>query len=394
MLPTMKSSNKKIRVLSIYSLDLVAARDHFSGVLDYLSGRGDYSLFMADPAFMKSSPGICRLSDYDGFVVALDGGARFMNALAKSDKPTVLVNIDNPALSARRNVACIWLDNEVIGKTGAMHLMAIQDFASYGFVPDDDGLFYNVERAAAFRRETAMQRPSADIRIYDTKADLVEWLNALPKPAAVMASDAPAARRVLMSCRHAKIRIPSDLALISVDKDTTLSERENPTISSIIPDFRYMGYCAMQELDRLMTGKKELPFHEVIVEKLHIADRESTSVTFATDTLAKTALSYIRSHADSPLSVSTVVKKLNRSRRLVDMRLKAETGKTLRETILDERLSRAETLLLGGYPVKDVAKRLRFTSANRLTRAFASRRGRTISAWLKDDRRSENRGNR
>ena len=40
----MKSSNKKIRVLSIYSLDSVAARDHFSGVLDYLSGRGDYSL--------------------------------------------------------------------------------------------------------------------------------------------------------------------------------------------------------------------------------------------------------------------------------------------------------------------------------------------------------------
>jgi len=189
-----------------------------------------------------------------------------------------------------------------------------------------------------------------------------------------------------MSCRNAKIGIPSDLALISVDNDTTLSERENPTISSIIPDFRYMGYRAMQELDRLMTGRKELPFHEVIVEKLHIADRESTSVTFATDTLVKTALSYIRSHADSPLSVSTVVKKLNRSRRLVDMRLKAETGKTLRETILDERLTRAETLLLGGYPVKDVAKRLRFTSANRLTRAFASRRGRTISAWLKDDR--------
>ena len=72
------------------------------------------------------------------------------------------------------------------------------------------------------------------------------------------------------------------------------------------------------------------------------------------------------------------------SRRLVDMRMKSETGKTLREAILDERLSRAETLLLGGHSVKDVAKRLQFTSANRLTRVFASRRGRTISAWLKD----------
>ena len=380
----MRSSNKEIRILAIYTLRCASGRNHFSGVLDYLSEHGNYSLFMADPAFMDSSPGICRLSDYDGFIVALDGGARFMNELAKSDKPTVLVNIDNPALTARGNVACVWLDNAAIGKEGARHLTGRGDFASYGFVPNDSGVFYNVERATAFRRETASQRPSADIRIYDTKEDLADWLKALPKPAAVMASDAIVARRVLTSCRHAKIGIPSDLALISVDNDTTLTKRNNPTISSIIPDSRYMGYRAMQELDRLLTGKKELPFHEVIVEKLHIADRESTSCSFATGSLAKTALSYIHAHADSPLSVSTVVKQLNRSRRFVDMRLKSETGKTLREAILDERLSRAETLLLGGHTVKDVAKQLRFTSANQLTRVFASRHGRTISAWLKD----------
>jgi AraC-like DNA-binding protein len=72
------------------------------------------------------------------------------------------------------------------------------------------------------------------------------------------------------------------------------------------------------------------------------------------------------------------------------MRLKSETGKTLREAIRDERLSRAETLLLCGHTVKDVAKQLRFTSANHLTRVFASRHGRTISAWLKDNQLSEN----
>ena len=122
-------------VLAVYSFLSAAGREHFSGIIEYLADRNDIRLRTIDPVLMKKAPGVCRLSDYSGFIVSLDGGARFMEELSCSDKPAVLVNIDNSKLMSRRNVSCVWLDNMALGKAGARHLMEIRDIASYGFVP-------------------------------------------------------------------------------------------------------------------------------------------------------------------------------------------------------------------------------------------------------------------
>ena len=379
---TMRKAPYKYRdVLAIYSFLSAAGREHFSGIIEYLADRNDIRLHIIDPVLVRKAPGLCRLADYDGFIVSLDGGTAFMAKLSRSNKPTVLVNIDNPKLTSRRNVSCVWLDNVVLGKAGAQHLMAIRDFASYGFVSDENGQFYNDERAAAFRREISRNRPTAKILVCGRTADLADWLTSLPKPTAVMASSAHAARRVLDICRRIHIAIPSDLALLNVDPDSSLSELEHPAISSIYPDFRQMGRLAMKELDRLMSADGELSFHEVVISKFNIIGRGSTKKPLDSDTLAKKVVDYIHANANSPLSTSFVARAFNRSRRLLDVRLKAATGRTLHETILDERLSKAEELLRSGLSVKDVARQLRFTSGNYLTRAFAVRRGMTITSW-------------
>ena len=378
-----KTPYKYFDVLAVYSLSSASGREHFSGIIEYLADRNDIRLHIIDPVLMRKTPEVCRLSDYDGFIVPLDGGAKFMEELSRSDKPAVLVNIDNPRLTSRRNVSCVWLDNAALGKAGARHLMAIRDFASYGFVSDGNAQFYNGERAAAFKREVSRNRPLAEIRICNRAADLADWIASLPKPAAVMASSTISAHRVLDTCRRIRLSIPSDLALLSVGSDTHLSERELPAISSIIPDFRLMGRLAMKELDRLMSADGEPSFHEIVVSKFNIAGRGSTARPLDAGTLAKKVVDYIHANANSPVSASSVAKALNRSRRLLDMRLKAETGHTLHETILEERLARAETLLRKGCSVKDVARKLRFASANYLTRAFSARRGMTITSWRK-----------
>lgn len=378
----MRKSNYKYRdVLAIYSLSTASGREHFSGIIEYLADRNDIRLHIIDPSFTKKIPGACRLADYNGFIVPLDGGTRFMEELSRSNKPTVLVNIDNSKLTSRRNVSCVWLDNVALGKAGARHLMEIRDFASYGFVSDDNGAFYNDERAAAFRREIRKNRHSAEIRICDRTAELAHWLESLPKPAAVMASSTIAAHRVLDICRYTRMAIPSDIALLSIGSDTHLSEREHPSISSIIPDFRQMGRLAMKELDRLMSAHGEPPFHEVVVSKFNIIKRESTTKPLEASSIAKKTVELIRASAGSPISRSAIAKELNRSRRLIDLRLKAATGRTLHETILDERLSKAEELLRSGLSVKEVARKLHFTSANYLTRMFAAQRGMTITSW-------------
>ena len=122
-------------VLAVYSFSSAAGREHFSGIIEYLADRNDFRLHVIDPVLLKKKPGVCRLSDYHGFIVPLGGGPRFMEELTRTEKPTVLVNIDNSKLMSRRNVSCAWLDNMALGKAGARHLMEIRDIASYGFVP-------------------------------------------------------------------------------------------------------------------------------------------------------------------------------------------------------------------------------------------------------------------
>ncbi len=376
-----KAPYKYRDVLAIYAFSSAAGREHFSGIIEYLADRNDIRLHVIDPVLMKKKPGVCRLSDYHGFIVSLDGGPRFMEELSRTEKPTVLVNIDNPKLTSRRNVSCVWLDNMALGKAGARHLMEIRNIASYAFVPDENGQFYNDERAAAFRGEISRNRPSAEVRVCGKAEDLVNWLTSLPKPTAVMASSALAARRVLDICRRIHIAMPSDLALLSVGPDTYLSELEYPAISSIYPDFRQMGRLAMKELDRLMSAAGEPPFHEIVVSRFNIVRRGSTKKPLEANSLAKKTVALIHASAGSPISGSAIAKALNRSRRLIDLRLKAATGRTLHETILGERLSKAEELLRSGLSVKEVARKLHFTSANYLTRMFAAQRGMTITSW-------------
>ena len=376
-----KAPYKYRDVLAIYSFSSAAGREHFSGIIGYLADRNDIRLHVIDPVLLKKKPGVCRLSDYHGFIVPLGGGPRFMEELTRTEKPTVLVNIDNPKLTSRRNVSCVWLDNMALGKAGARHLMEIRNIASYAFVPDENGQFYNDERAAAFRGEISRNRPSAEVRVCGKAEDLVNWLTSLPKPTAVMASSALAARRVLDICRRIHIAMPSDLALLSVGPDTYLSELEYPAISSIYPDFRQMGRLAMKELDRLMSAAGEPPFHEIVVSRFNIVRRGSTKKPLEANSLAKKTVALIHANAGSPISGSAIAKALNRSRRLIDLRLKAATGRTLHETILDERLSKAEEPLRSGLSVKEVARKLHFTSANYLTRMFSACRGMTITSW-------------
>ena len=377
----MKQLRTQTRILAAYSLAETSHREHFSGIIEFLADHGECELSVADPLRIAAGVDSHDVADYDGFIVSLDCGPAFMSALVGSGKPTVLVNIDGIDLSKRKCISCVWLDNAAIGRVAARHLRGTGRFASFGFVPNDDGQFYNKERAVAFTREIAGSLPSAVVRRYDGTNDLSAWLSDLPKPAGLMTAGAAVTHRVLAACRDARIAIPRDIALIAVDLDEKLSESAQPTISSIVPDFRKMGYMAAKELVRLVNSGDEAPFHEIVIADISVLARESTRPFHHSGDLAVLAARYIRSHANSPLTAASVAIGMRCSRRLLDMRLKESTGRTLHETIVEERLARAEALLSRGLAVKEVARRLRFKSANRLTRVFAKHRGKTICEW-------------
>ena len=87
-----------------------------------------------------------------GFLVGLPGADDALAAIAKSDLPTVLLNVPSPALMRRGgNVAVVKSDAREVGTRAADALLSQGTYRCYGYVgyrTDDD---WSRERGIAFR---------------------------------------------------------------------------------------------------------------------------------------------------------------------------------------------------------------------------------------------------
>ena len=73
---------------------------------------------------------------------------------------------------------------------------------------------------------------------------LANWLDSLPKPAAVMAVHDLRATHVLEAASLRKIKVPEQLAVIGVDNDELLCDFTTPQLTSISPDHVKEGELA------------------------------------------------------------------------------------------------------------------------------------------------------
>lgn len=90
-------------VLAVYSLEHKSGREHFSGILDEMSGK-NWRLSTVRPGRFFSCKELVNEygEPYDGFILSMPGTDGAMERIACSDTPTVLVNITDRRLSARR----------------------------------------------------------------------------------------------------------------------------------------------------------------------------------------------------------------------------------------------------------------------------------------------------
>ena len=314
-----------------------------------------------------------------------------MKALARSDIPTVLVNIEDASLAAReRNVSAVWLDNGDIGRVGAEHLLAQGEFKSFAFVHKNTREFFSRERESAFRSTLAnrgIASSAFDPDTNDAKA-LAAWLKALPKPAAVMAATDERAVECLRACRAAKIEVPNQIAILGVGDDMSRSKLLPVPLSSVRPNYAQAGFLAMQELDRLYAMRGRRKYQEIVVPADGVSLRDSTKPALSASHLVRNALAFIEQNADRDLTPQMVTSHLGKSRRLVELRFGEICRKTVRMAIEDCRLAKAcPRLRQTDGNVRQVAAELQFRSANALTRIFKRHFGMTITTWLHEDRK-------
>jgi LacI family transcriptional regulator len=276
-------------------------------------------------------------------------------------------------------------DNRKIGRLAAMHLKGrgLRHFAFYGL----EDMWYSQERYAGFRE--AIEADGGKCCVFESTSsframwtaqwqsnELDEWLLGLPRPCGLMATHDFRAWAAIESCRRLGIAVPYEVAVIGVDDNPVICNSCNPPLSSVRPNCHQVGYRAAELLDKLMEHRSKKP-QCLLIKPDRISERGSTDTFAVEDPTLQKAVDYIHSNIQIQINVTDVARTLGVSRRWLSCLFHEQFGKTPHDYMADIRVKWAKELLAQSpvLPLKDVARRCGFASADRLNKVFTRMTG-------------------
>lgn len=368
----MKKARTK-RILVLLNQTLKAARDEMSGILRAASGHAEFDVRIFDrnitPEALRAS---IRVWSPDGILTDNRGS---VSTIFPGTVPNcVTLNLDKP-----RHVPVVYLDfscptasSVVIDDTAtgscAANFFLRRKYENFAFVGTNLGhtAKHSSERHDSFRRTAEAAGFSCSSFTVDERHPenwtaelerLTRWIAALPKPCAVMAHADVYARLVNDACRHAKVRIPEQIALIGVDNEIDIADNMSPTLSSILPDFEGAGMMAVETLARLITPRQtpRKPLRVTYGVKA-LVERESTQDTHGAGRLVDAARGIIAKRAHEGIRVADIARELNVSARLLELHFQTVLGHCVRDELLDYRLDDVCRLLVqSDEPIDNIA---------------------------------------
>ena len=336
--------------------------------------------------------GVLRVGPiYDGIITLIrNPDAGIVRFLKKSDAPAVDLINAVPELDLPR----VLLDDHEIGLMGADHLVD-KGFEHLAFVRAMTSR-QTEDRAAAF--DECAERRGRTLHRLDLVAGgvsvmqpvdgrmRISWLAAefqrLPKPLGIMIQYDSLYRHVVEACAFAGLRIPDDVAVVSVGNTESVCELSEPTLTSIEHNQQGQGYEAAALLDQLMDGSPP-PGDPIIVSPLHVVTRESTDIFAVHDRTMQTALYFLRDNFRDPtISVSDVVKACGTSRRHLYSTFERYWTRPIASTLAELRIAEAKRLLTSTSEKQySVAVQSGFVSSSQLSKVFSNRVGMTPGAF-------------
>lgn len=190
----------------------------------------------------------------------------------------------------------------------------------------------------------------------------------------------------MRACQHLGVRVPDEVAVIGVGNDDLLCAVSHPPLSSVSLRGREVGKRAVAMLEERMRFPRRKARTQVM-EEFTLVERASSELLAVEDGAVAAALRCIREMATRGIGVEDAVAATALSRRMLEVRFKAATGRTLHEEIMRVRMARAQLLLeTTELAVAEVAERAGFSEPQRLCEAFARKRGMTPGEWRRRSR--------
>jgi LacI family transcriptional regulator len=177
-------------------------------------------------------------------------------------------------------------------------------------------------------------------------------------------------RNLVDTCRRLGRHVPEDVAVIVADNDLPICLQPAPSLTGIDVGHERVGYEAARLLDRLMKGGRctERPLR---ISPTGVLARQSTDFFAAEDEMVVAAMRYIAGHLQESIGVDDVAAAVHSSRRTLERRFRATTGRCVFSEIRRLRLQRAQRLLIDtDLPIKQVARAAGFGSNVQMYQVF------------------------
>ena len=342
------------------------------------------------------------LSSWEGDgVIARVEDAATADALANLGLPVV----DVAGAYMRPHFRNVTNDDFLTGYKAALHLLGC-GFSRFAFL-GVSGTIWSERRKAGFEkclslrgaqrgRSGSAARPAFERSLawwefgigarsanpgLDSEA-LASFLASLEAPTALFACNDTTGLRATELAGRLALAIPESLAILGVDNEDILCELASPSLSSIMLDCEAIGFRAAAALDAILEGGGPHEGARIAVPPKEVAERESTRIFACEDGMVARAATFIRAHAHEGIDVSDVLGVVSASRRSLETRFRASTGRSLHEEILKAKLVRAKRLLRDTDGTIDrVAEESGFGALGRFHAAFKEAEGMSPGEW-------------
>jgi len=226
---------------------------------------------------------------------------------------------------------------------------------------------------------------STAARLAHRRQQIVEWFESLPRPSGLLAFTDVLADQYCQWIIDAGMRVPQEIAVLSIGNDPILCECAVVPISAIAQNNPGLIRAAVDTLGRLMTGES-LEHTTIRVPPLGVVTRQSTDVLAAADPFVVKALKFMWDHMDEDLSVDQIAEHAGTSRRTLEKAFARELGRGINQEYQRRRLEKARDLLIQtDLPIAAVAQTMGFGSKSHFFDAFRRAYGTTPGRYRREN---------
>jgi len=309
----------------------------------------------------------------DGIIVRVSKNAKLLEKIPDS-LPCIVLGMGD-VIAGKINIVS---NSERIGQMAAEYLLSL-GFKDFGFCGTNHTV-WSRERAESFTYTIQNAGFSVNYYSYPDKlktdfaqelAAMTEWIESLPKPIGIMASNDDRGLAVLEACKAANVEVPGQVAVLGVDNDFANCEMATPPLSSIALNSVKAGYEAAKLLHNIIRKDTNCAYTEITVEPTHIVMRQSTNVLAVTDIVVAKALDFIRSNVKRQIQVNDVADSVSVSRRELERRFKKCLSSSIHQEIKLARVQLIIKMLIEtSDSISEIATKLGFVDINHIGRYF------------------------